>query len=204
MLDICYLEFEQLETDIKDDNFRGVKYLDTGEFEDEYSHNHIEENREQFIAMANEYFIKNKLSYIMREVCNSAMVCDKKSRKILYAKIKRMSNEEKLKFTEVIDMNNLLKEIQVEMKKIDDMKKDYKKKNELCGESSFNDGAINAIENTEDKIKRAIARAVFPEKVEELQKWIGVLCEAYRCDNSVTWNAIAEQVVYEMFKENIK
>lgn len=98
-------------------------------------------------------------------------------------------------------MERLLKELKVELKKVEEYKEDYKKKIEMFGESSFNEGAIVAIENTENHIKRAIARAMFPDKVEELQEWIGVLCEAYRCDNRVTWNAIAEQVVYEMFKE---
>lgn len=77
MLDICYEELDQLKEDIEDDNFRGVKYLDTWDFEDEYSHNHIEENREKFIELANDYFKEENLSFVMREICESAMVCDK-------------------------------------------------------------------------------------------------------------------------------
>lgn len=76
MLDICYLELEQLEEDIKEDKFRGVKYLDTWDFEDDYSHNHIEENRKKFIELANSYFKENNLPYVMREVCKNAMVCN--------------------------------------------------------------------------------------------------------------------------------
>lgn len=76
MIDICYLELEQLEEDIKEDKFRGVKYLDTWVFEDDYSHNHIEENRKKFIELANGYFKENNLPYVMREVCENAMVCD--------------------------------------------------------------------------------------------------------------------------------
>ena len=76
MLDICHLELEQLKEDIKCDAFRGVKYLDTWDFEDDYSHSHIEENREKFIDLANAYFKENNLPYIMREVCENAMVCN--------------------------------------------------------------------------------------------------------------------------------
>ena len=76
MLDICYEEMEELKKDIKNNSFIGVKYLDTWDYEDEYSHNHIEENRDKFIELANEYFTVNNMKYIMREVCENAMVCD--------------------------------------------------------------------------------------------------------------------------------
>ncbi len=83
MLDICYEALDELKEDIKEDNFRGVKYLDTWDYEDEYSHNHINENREKFIELSNEYFKSNNIPYIMREVCENAMVCDENG-KILY------------------------------------------------------------------------------------------------------------------------
>lgn len=76
MLDICYEELDELKKDIAYDQFKGVEYLDTWNFEDDYSHNHIERNREKFIELANEYFKENNLPYIMREVCENAMVCD--------------------------------------------------------------------------------------------------------------------------------
>ena len=76
MLDICYLELDQLKNDIENNEFRGVKYLDTWDYEDDYSHNHIDENREKFIELANNYFKENNLPYVMREVCENAMVCD--------------------------------------------------------------------------------------------------------------------------------
>ena len=76
MLDICYEEIEELKEDIKNNSFIGVKYLDTLDYEDEYSHNHIEENRDKFIKLANEYFTENNMKYTMREVCENAMVCD--------------------------------------------------------------------------------------------------------------------------------
>ena len=76
MLDICCLELNQLKEDIKNDKFRGVKYLDTWDYEDDYSHNHIDRNRKKFIELANNYFKENNLPYVMREVCENAMVCD--------------------------------------------------------------------------------------------------------------------------------
>lgn len=85
MLDICYEELDNLKEDVEKGDFIGIKYLDTWDFEDEYSHNHIEENREKFIELANEYFYENNLPYIMREACENAIICDK-DRNILYAK----------------------------------------------------------------------------------------------------------------------
>ena len=35
-MDLCMDELERLEEDIADGNFRGVKYLDTWDYEDEY------------------------------------------------------------------------------------------------------------------------------------------------------------------------
>lgn len=84
MLDICYEELEELKQDIEDDNFRGIQYLDTWDNENDYSHDHIEENRKKFIELANEYFSEQDLPYIMREVYCSAMVCDRNSGEILY------------------------------------------------------------------------------------------------------------------------
>ena len=76
MLDICYEVFEDLKNDIENNDFIETKYLDTWDFEDEYSHNHIDENRDKFIDMANEYFKENNLPYVMREVCENAMICN--------------------------------------------------------------------------------------------------------------------------------
>lgn len=84
MLDICYEELEELKQDIEDDNFRGIQYLDIWDYENDYSHDHIEENRRKFIKLANEYFADNNMQYIMREINYSAMVCDKNSGEILY------------------------------------------------------------------------------------------------------------------------
>lgn len=81
---LCYDEFDQLKDDIEDNNFRGVKYLDTWDYEDYWSHNDIENARDRFIEMANEYFEQQNLPYIMKEICENAMVCDKESGQIIY------------------------------------------------------------------------------------------------------------------------
>lgn len=99
-----------------------------------------------------------------------------------------------------MEENKLLKELEIGLKEVAKYKADYKKREEMYkGDNSYS-LVVNAIENTENHIKRAIARAMFPKEVQELQLWIGCLCEAYRNDNGITWNAIAEQVIYEMFK----
>ena len=81
---LCNDEFEQLKEDIADNSFRGVKYLDTWDYEDDWSHNDIENARDKFIEMANEYFEEQNLPYIMKEICENAMVCDKESGEIIY------------------------------------------------------------------------------------------------------------------------
>lgn len=59
MLDICYEAFEDLKDDIENNDFIETKYLDTWDFEDEYSHNHIDENRDKFIEKVKEYLHEN-------------------------------------------------------------------------------------------------------------------------------------------------
>lgn len=46
--------------------------------------NDIENARDKFIEMANEYFEEQNLPYIMKEICENAMVCDKESGEIIY------------------------------------------------------------------------------------------------------------------------
>lgn len=67
---------EELKEDIKSNQFVGTKYVDTWDYEDDYSHNEINETRYEFIKLANEYFKENNLPYIMKEIVENAMVCD--------------------------------------------------------------------------------------------------------------------------------
>ena len=78
MLDICYEEFENLKEWIEEGKeILGYDFLDTWDFEDEYSHNHIAENRRKFIQLANEYFKENNLPYEARVACERAKIFEK-------------------------------------------------------------------------------------------------------------------------------
>lgn len=78
---LAYETFEQMKKDIKNDDF--TKYLDTWEYEDEYSHNEIEEARQKFIELANGYFRVNMLDYEAREVCENVYLFNKNTGEIL-------------------------------------------------------------------------------------------------------------------------
>ena len=80
---LCREELKRLEEDLQNNEFIGVQYLDTWEYEDEYSHNEIELSREQFIKEANEILKQNDYPYVMREACENAMICDKKTGEII-------------------------------------------------------------------------------------------------------------------------
>lgn len=78
MLDICYEELDYLKEHIDEGKeILGYDFLDTWDFEDEYSHNHIKENRSKFIELANEYFKENNLPYEARETCKRAKIFEK-------------------------------------------------------------------------------------------------------------------------------
>lgn len=76
-------EMENLKENLRNGLVSGYKYLDTWDFEDNYSHNEIEEAREDFIASANEYLLQNDYPYVMREACENAMLCSKDTDEIL-------------------------------------------------------------------------------------------------------------------------
>jgi len=79
MLDICYEELDYLKEHIDEEKeILGYDFLDTWDFEDEYSHNHIEENRSKFIQLANEYFRENNLPYEAKETCERAKIFEKR------------------------------------------------------------------------------------------------------------------------------
>ena len=80
---LCREELERFEEDLQNNEFIGVQYLDTWEYEDEYSHNEIELSREQFIKEANEILRQNDYSYVMREVCENAMICDRETGEVI-------------------------------------------------------------------------------------------------------------------------
>ena len=80
---LCREELERFEEDLQNNEFIGVEYLHTWEYEDEYSHNEIELSREQFIKEANEILKQNNSPYVMREVCENARICDKETGEVI-------------------------------------------------------------------------------------------------------------------------
>ncbi|MSA02231.1 hypothetical protein GKG47_09290 [Lactonifactor sp. BIOML-A3] len=76
-------ELEMLIEDLKSNSAVGNNYLDTWDYEDDYSHNEIDKARDDFLEAANDYLSKNNYPYIMREVCENARLCDKDTGEIL-------------------------------------------------------------------------------------------------------------------------
>ena len=74
--------FEEMKEDIKNEDF-GV-YLDTWGYEDEYSHNDIENARSTFIELANGYFRVNMMDYEAKEVCENVYIFNKNTGERLY------------------------------------------------------------------------------------------------------------------------
>lgn len=80
---LAYEVFEEMKEDIKNEEY-GV-YLDTWEYEDEYSHNDIEAARDKFIELANGYFRVNMMDYEAREVCENVYIFNKNTGERLYS-----------------------------------------------------------------------------------------------------------------------
>ena len=74
---------EEMKNDVINGHIGGVRYIDTWEYEDDYSHNDIETSREKFNECANRFFEENNMPYIMREVCENAMICNKETKEII-------------------------------------------------------------------------------------------------------------------------
>lgn len=52
---LAYDEFEEFKYHYENGEISDIKYLDTWDFEDDYSHNEIDAARDEFIKMTNEY-----------------------------------------------------------------------------------------------------------------------------------------------------
>lgn len=76
---LAYDEFEEFKYHYEDGEIGDIKYLDTWDFEDDYSHNEIDAARDEFIKMANKYLDREQSPYYMREVNENAMLCYKGS-----------------------------------------------------------------------------------------------------------------------------
>ena len=74
---LAYDEFEEFKYDYENGEIGDIKYLDTWDFEDDYSHNEIDAARDEFIKIANEYLSQKDAPYYMREINENAMLCYK-------------------------------------------------------------------------------------------------------------------------------
>ncbi len=72
---LAYEVFEELKKDIEKGDF-GI-YLDTWDYEDEYSHNDIEIARGKLIELAKEYFRVNTMDYEAKEVNENVYIFNK-------------------------------------------------------------------------------------------------------------------------------
>lgn len=79
---LAYEAFEDMKVNIENGDF-GI-YLDTWEYEDEYSHNDIEFARNKFIELANGYFRVNMMDYEAKEVCENVYIFNKNTGERLY------------------------------------------------------------------------------------------------------------------------
>lgn len=79
---LAYEAFEEMKEDIKNNNF-GI-YLDTWDYEDNYSHNDIENARSKFIKLANGYFRVNMMDYEAKEVNENIYIFNKNTGEKLY------------------------------------------------------------------------------------------------------------------------
>lgn len=71
------------------------------------------------------------------------------------------------------------------------LKTDYEKKQE----SGI---VLEACNNMINPMKRAVARGLYSEKVDELRDLTAIMVEAQKHNNSTTATAMAEQIIYEM------
>lgn len=81
MMELVNDVFEEMKADIENGQF-GI-YLDTYDYEDNYSHNDIEIARDKFIELANEYFSANMMEYEAQEVMENVYIFNKNTNKKL-------------------------------------------------------------------------------------------------------------------------
>lgn len=74
-IDIAYEEYERLEETVEEGTLEeNDAYLDILDFEDYYSHNHIEENQGEFIRLANNYFQEKNIRYVASRGCEKVWI----------------------------------------------------------------------------------------------------------------------------------
>lgn len=75
--------FEDFKYDYENGDIGNIQYLDTWDFEDEYSHTEIDAARNKFIKMSNAFLESTNSPYYMREVTENAMLCYRDTNEIV-------------------------------------------------------------------------------------------------------------------------
>lgn len=75
--------FEDFKNDYKNGEIGNLQYLDTWDFEDEYSHTEIDAARNEFIKMSNAFLESINSPYYMREITENVMLCYKDTNEIV-------------------------------------------------------------------------------------------------------------------------
>lgn len=75
--------FEDFKYDYENGEIGSIMYLDTWDYEYEYSHAEIDAARIEFIEMANTFLESINSPYYMREVTENAMLCYRDTNEIV-------------------------------------------------------------------------------------------------------------------------
>lgn len=75
--------FEDFKYDYENGEIGSIKYLDTWDYEYEYSHAEINAARTEFIKMANTFLESMNSPYYMREVTENVMLCYRDTNEIV-------------------------------------------------------------------------------------------------------------------------
>jgi hypothetical protein len=91
----------------------------------------------------------------------------------------------------------LLKELKIELARMQTLRDDYALKDVDNGRYAV---VVEACDNMINHVKRAIARAIYPDKVKTLKESVYCMAEPMlsRGTDNVTTNAVAEQVTYDI------
>ena len=74
---------EDFKNDYENGEIGNLQYLDTWDFEDEYSHTEIDIARNEFIKLANAFLESIHSPYYMRKITENAMLCYRDTNEIV-------------------------------------------------------------------------------------------------------------------------
>jgi hypothetical protein len=92
----------------------------------------------------------------------------------------------------------LLNELIIELKKMQMLRNDYALKNADNGRYAV---VVEACDNMINHVKRAIARTIYSDKISILKESVYCMAESMlsRGMDNITTNAVAEQVIFDIF-----